>query len=219
MRKISGRTGLPRKALRRIAEAFVRATGDWTSEKRAEASWLGRRGFPSKLDQTAIDNAVDAYLYPDPATGKTITREAAAQRLGISISYFTRLRGERAPRKYALNGTPGLLIPNNSDTKARASAANRATIRDTLIDDVFLGGMTQAAAIRKHGVAENTGMKWIRAVRQEINSPSPEPQVVERDSVWIVSVWAWHTARRLEQRGSDSEAQTLPYPTAAGPEL
>lgn len=144
-------------------------------------------GFPSKLNDTDIDNAFSSYL-----KGQLTQAEVAAN-LGVSLSYVQRLQTQRGIRKLDPTRT-GVGVASRAASKARSD------IRDQAVIDVVYSGMTQTDAAKKYGVSRLAMNRWIAAYNAELRNPTPEDQRPRETDKRNLKSWAFFAVCRIEAR-------------------
>lgn len=148
-------------------------------------------GFPSKLDTDTVTHTLQRYQ------ARELTRKAAAQVLGISESYFTRLAGKAGVGVHAKPGT------GSAVTRSHEVAKVRADTRDQAIIDVIYSGMTVRAAADKHQVHWNLVQNWVTAYNAELADPTPETERPRETDKRNLKAWACRAVLRVEARMKD----------------
>lgn len=146
------------------------------------------RGFPSRLDIDTVTHTLQRYQ------ARELTRKAAAQVLGISESYFTRLAGRAG---VGVHAKPGMSEAVNAK---KASAQRMSDQRDQAIIDVIYTGMTVRAAAAKHQTHWNQVQNWVTAYNAELADPTPETERPRETNKRNLKAWAFFAVCRIEAR-------------------
>lgn len=147
------------------------------------------RGFPSKLNPNNVTQTLSDYK------ADVISRKQAAEELGISETYFTKLARKAGVRKLQPTGESV-----GAGKQARENSAARSDIRDQAIIDVIYTGLTVRAAAEKHGVHWNLVHNWIAAYNAELQNPTPEDQRPRETDKRNLKSWAFFAVCRIEAR-------------------
>lgn len=147
------------------------------------------RGFPSKLNPHAVSQALSDYK------ASMVTRKQAAEELGISETYFTKLARKAGVKKLQPTGENV-----GAGKQARENSAARSDIRDQAVIDVVYSGMTQTDAAKKYGVSRLAMNRWIAAYNAELRNPTPEDQRPRETDKRNLKSWAFFAVCRIEAR-------------------
>lgn len=147
------------------------------------------RGFPSKLNPHAVNQTLSDYK------ASMVTRKQAAEELGISETYFTKLARKAGVKKLQPTGENV-----GAGKQARENSAARSDIRDQAIIDVIYTGMTVRAAAAKHQTHWNQVQNWVTAYNAELADPTPETERPRETNKRNLKAWAFFAVCRIEAR-------------------
>ena len=145
---------------------------------------MGTPGFPSRLDETKVLTILDTYK------DRRCTRQEAAERLGISESYFTRICRKHGVKVHG--------VGNVKPSRKHARALAQASLRDRAIVEILGGGCEQKAFALANDLSPTSVRTWLLAFKHELACPTAEADAPAEGHEHTNKDWAYHAVRRLK---------------------